>query len=88
MALEEDLIARPAVVLAAEEVVEADFVESGGAGICREVAAESGRSIVSPQDHGHRIPANQPPDAPLEILVAREERLILGADGVDVTGLG
>ncbi len=47
-----------------------------------------GRPVVGPQDHGHGVPADQPPDAPLHLLVAREERLLLRADGVDVARLG
>ena len=87
VALEEDLVARDAIIFPLEEMVEANFVERGRAGIGRQVAADSGRPVVGPQDHRHGVPSNQPPDSALELLVAREERLLLGADGVDVAGL-
>ncbi len=88
MPLEEDLVARTAVVFTAEEVVEAHLVERGRAGIGGQVPADTRRPVVRPQHHGHGIPADQPSQAPLELLVAGKERLLLGADGVDVAGLG
>ena len=47
-----------------------------------------GYRLFAAQDHRHRVPADQPPDAALELLVAGEERLLLGADRVDVAGAG
>ena len=94
VALKEDLVAGAGVaarrlcVLAFEEVVEAHLVERRSAGVCGQMPADTGRSVVGPEDHCHGIPPNEPPDAPLDILVAGEERLLLGADGVDVAGLG
>ena len=44
--------------------------------------------VVRAQDHRDRVPADDPPDPPLHLLVAREGRLLLGADRVDVAGLG
>ena len=89
MALVEDLVAGLGfVVLAPEEVVEADLVEGRGRGVRREVTADPGEPAVRPEDHRHGIPADQPADPQLELLVAREERLLLGADRVDVAGLG
>ena len=67
--LEEDLVAHSVGVLAAEEMVEADFVQRGGAGVRREVATDSGRPIVGAQDHRHGVPADHAPDA-----VARSPR--------------
>ncbi len=86
--LEVDLVAAARVVLAAEEVVEAHLVQAGRRGVGREVTAEPGEPVVRPQDHRHGVPADQPPDAPLQRLVAREPGLLLGADRVDVAGLG
>ena len=86
--LVEDLVAAGAVVLAPEEVVEADLVERRRRGIRGEVTADPGELVVGPQDHRHRVPADQPPDPALELLVARERRLLLGADRVDVARLG
>ena len=47
-----------------------------------------GEAVVRPEDHRHGVPADDPPDPVLERLVAGEERLLLGADRVDVAGLG
>ena len=46
VALEKDLVASPAVVLAPEEVVEADLVQRGGGRVRREVPAEAGESAA------------------------------------------
>ena len=88
VALVEDLVARLAVVLAPEEVVEADLVQAGGRRVRREVAADAGEAAVRAEHHRRGVPADQPADAALDRLVAREERLLLGADRVDVAGLG
>ena len=52
------------------------------------MAADPGEPGVRPEDHRDRVPADDPPDPELDLLVAREERLLLGADRVDVAGLG
>ncbi len=88
MALVVDLVAHARGVLAAEEVVEADLVEAGRRGEGGEVAADARRGHVGAQDHGRRVPADHAPDAQLHVLVAREGRLLLRADGVDVARLG
>ena len=89
VALVEDLVTCRAVgVLAPEEVVEADLVEGRRRGVRGQVAADPGEPAVRPQDHRHRVPADQPADPQLELLVAREERLLLRTDRVDVAGLG
>ena len=87
MALEEDLISRGTVVLAAEEVVEADLVQRRCTGVRGQVPTDSGELAVGPHDHRHGVPADQPPDAALHLLVARKEGFLFGADGVDVAGL-
>ena len=84
VALEEHLVAAARIVLAAEEVVEADLVQAGRAGVRREMTADAAVGAVGAQDHRDRVPADQPPDPPLQSLVTREERLLLGADRVDV----
>ncbi len=88
VALVEDLVAAAALVLAPEEVVEADLVERGRGGVRREMAAESREPVVRAEDHGHGIPADQPSDPALHVLVTREGRLLLRADRVDVARLG
>ena len=84
VALEEDLVAEAAVGLAAEEVVEADLVERGRAGVGREVPADALGARVGPRHHDGGVPADVGPDAPLLVLVAGEPRLGVGRDGVDV----
>jgi len=83
VALVEDLIAWPAN-LAAEEVVEADLVEAGGARIGCQVTADAWVLPVGAQHHRRRIPAHDVPDASLHRLVAREGRLVTRLDGVDI----
>ena len=84
VALEVDVVAGEPVVLAAEEVVEADLVEGGGAGEGGEVAADAVGVLVGLDDHDGGVPADERADPPLDVLVAREERLLLGGDRVDV----
>ena len=84
VALEVHGVAGVAVVLAAEEVVEADLVEAGRAGERREVAADAVGVLVGLDDHHRRVPADERPDAPLDVLVAGEPRLVLAGDRVDV----
>ena len=88
VALVEDLVAGLAVVLAAEEVVEADLVQAGRRRVRREVPADAREAAVRAEHHRRRVPADEPADSPLDLLIAREERLLLGADGVDVARLG
>jgi hypothetical protein len=52
------------------------------------VAADTLVLRVRAQHHGQRVPADHAPDAQLHRLVAREVRLLLGADRVDVARLG
>jgi hypothetical protein len=82
--LEEDLVAAVALVLAAEEVVEADVVERGRGGEGRDVAADADAGALRPGDHHGGVPAGRVEDLALDLLVAGEERLVLGRDRVDV----
>ncbi len=84
VALEEDLVAAVALVLAAEEVVEADVVQRGGGGEGGDVAADADARALRARDHDGRVPAGRVQDLALDLLVAREERLALGGDRVDV----
>ena len=84
VALEVDVVAGVAVVLAAEEVVEADLVQAGRAGERGEVAADAVGVLVGSHHHHRRVPADEGADAPLDVLVAGEPRLGLAGDGVDV----
>ncbi len=84
VALEVDLVARTATVLAAEEVVEPDLVEGGRAGVGGEVAADRLGLDVGPNHHHGGVPTDVGADAALEVLVAREVGLLVGGDGVHV----
>src|SRR5437588_6253357 len=62
VSLEEDLISGRAVVLSAEEVVEAHLVEACRGGVCREMTADPLEVMVRANHHSHRVPADEPPD--------------------------
>ncbi len=82
--LEEDLVAAVALVLAPEEVVEAHVVQRGGGGEGRDVTADTDTGPLRARDHHRGVPAGGVEDLALDLLVAGEERLALGRDGVDV----
>ncbi len=84
--LEEHLVPGLAVVLAVEEVVEADLVQAGRRGVGGDVAADPEPSAVRPGDHHGGVPPDVGADPPLDVLVAGEPRLTLGRDRVDVVG--
>ena len=84
MALDVDGVAGEAVVLAAEEPVEADVVERRRGGEGRQVPADAVGVLVGLDDHDRGVPADVGADAALEVLVAGEPGLLLGRDGVDV----
>lgn len=83
VALDEDLIARLPVVLAAEEVVEAHLVERGRGRVGGDVAADVGPRVGTGHHH-RRVPADVGPDAAFDVLVPWEPGLTLRWDGVDV----
>ena len=84
VALDVDVVAGVAVVLAAEEVVEPDLVQARRAGERREVPADAVGVLVRLDDHHRRVPADEGPDAALDVLVAGEPRLLVDRDRVDV----
>ena len=84
VALEVDVVAGRAVVLAAEEVVEADLVEAGRTGERGEVAADSVGRHVGAHHHDRGVPADEGADAAFDVFVAGEPRLHLARNGVDV----
>ncbi len=86
VALEVDEVAEAAVGLAAEEVVEADLVERGRAGVGGEVAADALGAVVGAAHHGRRVPADVGADAALDVFVAGEPGLLVLGDGVHVGG--
>ena len=86
VALDEDLVAAARVVLAAEEVVEADLVERRGRLVGGDVAADLEPLAVGVGDHDRGVPADERADPALDVLVAGEPRLALRRDRVDVVG--
>jgi len=57
----------------AEEMVEADLVERGGAGVGGDVAADVVLDAIGAHDHSEGVPANEALDAAFEFLVAGEK---------------
>ena len=86
VALDVDLVAAALVVLAAEEVVEADLVERGRGLVRRDVTADLEALAVRGRDGDGGVPAQEGADPALDVLVAGEPRLALGRDRVDVVG--
>ena len=86
VALEPDLVAAAGVVLAAEEVVEADLVQRRGARRRRRCGRRRRSRALRPVHHDRGVPADVGADAALDVLVAREPRLALRRDRVDVVG--
>ena len=86
VALDVDLVAAALVALAAEEVVEADLVERRRRLVRRDVPADLEALAVGRRDGHGGVPAQERADPALDVLVAREPRLALRRDRVDVVG--
>src|SRR5699024_3291585 len=84
--LDEDLVAAAGVVLAAEEVVEADFVECRGGGVGGDVPTDADLGTLCPVHHHRGVPPDIGAVATFDFLVAGEPRLVLRGDGVDIVG--
>jgi len=86
VALDEDLVPARGVILTAEEVVETNFVERRRRSECGNVATYTDAGALRAV-HQHRgIPAHPGAVGALDLLVARELRLVLDSNGVDVVG--
>ena len=88
VALEVDLVAAALGIRAAEEMMEADFIQGGNGCKGGDVAADARFHPVGPDHHGHGIPADDALDAPFDFPAARVDRLPVRRDGVDVGGVG
>ncbi|CAG7421621.1 hypothetical protein PICSAR35_04397 [Mycobacterium avium subsp. paratuberculosis] len=88
VALDEDLVAAAGMRLAAEEVVEADFVQRRRRRVGRNVAAHTDSRPLRAVHHDGGVPPDPRPVAPFDVLVAGEPRLEFGGNGVDVVGGG
>lgn len=88
VSLDEDVVAAAGVVLAAEEVVEADLVQRRRRCIGRDVASHTDSRALGAMHHDRGVPADHLAEAALELLVTGEPRFRLGGDGVHVVGGG
>ena len=84
--LEEDLVTAAGVVLPAEEVVHAHFVEGRRRRIRGDVPAHADPGALGAVHEHGGIPPQQSPERLLHVLVAGEPRLLLQRDRVDVVG--
>ena len=87
VALDEDQVAALVLPGRAPEVVVPDVVEHRPRREAGDVAAHVGVAVGA-DHHRHGVPADDVPDALLELEVARERRLPLDRDGVHVGGAG
>jgi len=87
VSLEEDDVGVGALV-AAEEVVEAHFVQRRGRSEGRDVAADAFLGLVGAHHHGGGVPADEALDPALQVGPARHEHLFVGRDGIDVGRIG
>ena len=87
MSLEINEVAGVRLVPRVKEMIQADFVKRRGRSKRRNVAADAGIFRVGPRDHGHRVPANDALDPPLDFDVAGIARLLVGRNRVDVRSI-
>ena len=85
VALEEDQVAALFTVLAVPEVVLADLIENGGAGIAGNVAADVG-VLAGANHHGQGVPTHIGFDFALQVKIARVGGLLLHGNGIDIVG--
>ena len=84
MPLKIDLVARVVVPAATDEMVHRHFHERCRGGEGGDVAADALVFAIGPHHHRHRIPTDDALDPPLELAVARERRLLVCRNRVDV----
>ena len=84
MALDEDMVPTAWMILAAEEVVEADLVQAGGTLVGRDVTADLEPLAVGLADHDRRVPPDEGTNPALDVLVAWEPRFGLRWNRIDV----
>ena len=86
MALIEDLVSATGVVLAAEEVVVAHFIECRRGRVGRDVATDTDARPLSAVHGDCRVPANPGTVATLNLFITGELGFVLRGDGVEVIG--
>jgi len=84
--LDVDVVARGTVGLATEEVVEPHLVQRRRGRVGGQVPADARRRLVGTNHHGHRVPANERPDAALHFEVTGKPRLPIGWNRVHIRG--
>ena len=87
MSLEINEVAGVRLVAGVKEMIQADFVKRRGRSKRRNVTADAGIFRVGPRDHGHRVPANDALDPPLDLDIAGIARLFVGRNRVDVRSI-
>ena len=73
-----------ALATSSEEMVEGDFVEGRTASEGADMAPLPFVFLIGPNDHGHRIPANDALDPSLGLAISRISGLFEGWYGIDV----
>jgi hypothetical protein len=76
------------VVLAAEEVVEADLVEGRRTGVGGNVATDADLGTLGAVHHDGGVPAQPGAVLTFDLFIAGERRFLVHRDGVDVVGGG
>src|SRR4029453_8162918 len=84
VALDEDVVTAAGMILAAEEVVEADLVQARIPLVGRDVSADLKPLAVGFADHDRRIPADEGTNPALDVLVARKPWLEFRWNRIDV----
>ena len=88
VALEEDLVTARRIILALEEVVQADLVERGRTSVGGDMTADADAWALRAVHHDCCVPTDPAAVALFEFLVAREFWLQIGWNGVDKVGGG
>src|ERR1051326_3094504 len=88
VSLKVDEVAARGMVLATEEVVEADLVQRGGGRERRDMAANAGMFAVGADDHGQRVPADDTLEASFDLAAARVAWLLIRGNRVQVRSVG
>ncbi len=76
MSLQVNGVAFEFVGAPAEEMVEADFVQSRGGGVRGDVPADAVIDAIGSNHHRQSVPPDQALDAALDFLIARKDGLI------------
>ena len=88
MALVEDLVSAAGVILAAEEVVVAHFIERRGGGVGGNVTTHTYPRALGAVHRNRCVPTNPSAVATFDLFITGECRLVLRGDGVEVIGRG